>query len=136
MTASPRRILLVDDSDSIRRMLDWILRPLGFELLQASNGLEALDVLRREPVDLAIVDLNMPLMDGISLVREIRATPEWSEMPVIMMSTEGRDEDVRMALDAGVNLYLLKPSSPAVVRYKVLSLLGIVHLDGSKEGSR
>ncbi len=136
MTASPRRILIVDDSDSIRRLLDWILRPLGFDLLQACNGLEALDVLRREPVDLAIVDLNMPLMDGISLVREIRATPEWSEMPVIMMSTEGRDEDVRMALDAGVNLYLFKPSSPAVVRYKVLSLLGIVHLDGSKESSR
>ena len=136
MTPSPRRILLVDDSDSIRRMLEWILKPLGFEMLQAGNGIEALEVLRREAVDLAIVDLNMPLMDGISLVREIRATADWKEMPVIMMSTEGRDEDVRMALDAGVNLYLFKPSSPAVVRYKVLSLLGIVHVDGTREKSK
>jgi len=125
MTANAKRILLVDDSESIRRMLEWMLKPLGFEISHAVDGVEALEVLRSGPADLAIVDLNMPRLDGISLVREIRTSPAWSELPVIMMTTERREEDVQKALDAGVNLYLVKPSTPAVVRYKVLSLLGL-----------
>ncbi len=122
MTAPAKRILLVDDSDSIRRMLEWMLKPLGFEISHAVDGVEALELLQGGPTDLAIIDLNMPRLDGISLVREIRTR---SEMPVIMMTTERREEDVQKALDAGVNLYLVKPSTPAVVRYKVLSLLGL-----------
>ena len=122
MTAPAKRILLVDDSESIRRMLEWMLKPLGFEISHAVDGVEALELLKSGPSDLAIVDLNMPRLDGISLVREIRTR---SEMPVIMMTTERREEDVQKALDAGVNLYLVKPSTPAVVRYKVLSLLGL-----------
>jgi two-component system chemotaxis response regulator CheY len=120
-----KRILLVDDSESIRRMLEWMLKPLGFEIFHAVDGVEALERLRIEPADLAIVDLNMPRLDGISLVRELRGSSAWSEIPVIMMTTERREEDVQRALDAGVNLYLVKPSSAAVVRYKVLSLLGL-----------
>jgi len=122
MTAPAKRILLVDDSESIRRMLEWMLKPLGFEISHAVDGVEALELLQAGPTDLAIVDLNMPRLDGISLVREIRTR---SEMPVIMMTTERREEDVQKALDAGVNLYLVKPSTPAVVRYKVMSLLGL-----------
>ena len=122
MTANAKRILLVDDSESIRRMLEWMLKPLGFEISHAVDGVEALELLKSGPSDLAIVDLNMPRLDGISLVREIRTR---SEMPVIMMTTERREEDVQKALDAGVNLYLVKPSTPAVVRYKVMSLLGL-----------
>ena len=125
MSTNPKRILLVDDSGSIRRMLEWMLKPLGFEICHAADGVDALEQLRSGPADLAIVDLNMPRLDGISLVREIRRTPGWSELPVIMMTTERREEDVQKALDAGVNLYLVKPSTPAVVRYKVLSLLGL-----------
>jgi len=101
MTAPAKRILLVDDSESIRRMLEWMLKPLGFEISHAVDGVEALEVLQAGPTDLAIVDLNMPRLDGISLVREIRTR---SEMPVIMMTTERREEDVQKALDAGVNL--------------------------------
>ena len=125
MTAPAKRILLVDDSQSIRRMLEWMLKPLGFEIIHAVDGVDALEQLQAAPTDLAIIDLNMPRLDGISLVREIRTSPRWSEMPVIMMTTERREEDVQKALDAGVNLYLVKPSTPAVVRYKVMSLLGL-----------
>jgi len=125
MTANSKRILLVDDSGSIRRMLEWMLKPLGFEIAHAVDGVDALEQLRSGPADLAIIDLNMPRLDGISLVREIRTSDRWSELPVIMMTTERRDEDVQKALDAGVNLYLVKPSTAAVVRYKVLSLLGL-----------
>jgi two-component system chemotaxis response regulator CheY len=123
MTA--KRILLVDDSESIRRMLEWMLKPLGFQISHAGDGVEALERLKMDPADLAIIDLNMPRLDGISLVRELRASDAWRELPVIMMTTERREEDVQKALDAGVNLYLVKPSTPAVVRYKVLSLLGL-----------
>jgi two-component system chemotaxis response regulator CheY len=121
----PKRVLLVDDADTVRRLMDWILRPLGFETLQAADGREALEVLRREAVHLAIVDLNMPVMDGISLVKALRAEPAWKDLPVIMMTTEKRETDLRAALDAGVNLLLQKPSTPGMIRYKVLSLLGL-----------
>jgi two-component system chemotaxis response regulator CheY len=125
MTTPAKRVLLVDDSESIRRMLEWILKPLGLETVHAADGVEALELLGREPVDLAIVDLNMPRLDGISFVRELRSGDAWGDLPVIMMTTERREEDVKRALDAGVNLYLSKPSTPPVIRYKVLSLLGL-----------
>ena len=120
-----KRVLLVDDSESIRRMLEWILKPLGLETVHAADGMDALKVLERERVDLAIVDLNMPRLDGISFVRDLRANPAWADLPVILMTTERREEDVRRAREAGVNLYLVKPSTPPVIRYKVLSLLGL-----------
>lgn len=125
MTSPAKRVLLVDDSESIRRMLEWILKPLGVETFHAADGMEALELLGRERVDLAIVDLNMPRLDGISFVRELRGDAAWGDLPVILMTTERREEDVQRALDAGVNLYLVKPSTPPVIRYKVLSLLGL-----------
>jgi two-component system, chemotaxis family, chemotaxis protein CheY len=125
MTSPAKRVLLVDDSGSIRRMLEWILKPLGLETVHAGDGMDALDLLGRQSVDLAIVDLNMPRLDGISFVRELRANAAWGDLPVILMTTERREEDVQRALDAGVNLYLVKPSTPTVIRYKVLSLLGL-----------
>jgi two-component system chemotaxis response regulator CheY len=125
VTTSPRTVLLVDDSDTVRRMLEWILRPAGLETVDAPDGLRALEILRDRKVDLAVVDLNMPGMDGIEFLRTVRATPEIRDLPVIMLTTESREEDKRLAYEAGANLYLHKPSTPAVIRYKVLSLLGL-----------
>ncbi len=121
----PKRVLLVDDAGTVRKFIHWSLSPTGIETLQAGDGLAALEILRREPVDLAIVDLNMPGMDGVELTRTIRAMPERRDLPIIMLTTEGREEDRRLALDAGVNAYLVKPSTPAVIRYKVFSMLGL-----------
>jgi two-component system chemotaxis response regulator CheY len=125
VTTSSKTVLLVDDSDTVRRMLAWILRPAGIETLEACDGLTALQVLRTEKVDLAVVDLNMPGMDGIELILSVRADPALRDLPVIMLTTEAREEDKRMAYDAGANLYLQKPSTPSLIRYKVLSLLGL-----------
>jgi len=125
-----KRVLMVDDSGTVRRLVEWMLKPLGFEVVHAADGVEALEQLRTGPADLAIVDLNMPRMDGLSLVRELRASSEWSRLPVIMMSTEHREEDIRKAMEAGVNLYLVKPSTPDEVRHKVLSLLGLAPTGG------
>lgn len=118
-----RTVLVVDDSDTVRRMLRWTLDPLGIRVLEAANGALALETLDREAVDLVIADLNMPVMDGIELIRSIRALPSIAELPVLMLTTEQREQDVQTALNAGASLYLTKPSTPAVIRYKVLALL-------------
>ena len=119
-----RTVLVVDDSDTVRRMLRWILTPTGVRVLEAANGALALEILDRDAVDLVLADLNMPIMDGIELIRRIRAIPSHVELPVIMLTTEQRDQDVQAALKAGASQYLTKPSTPAVIRYKVLALLG------------
>ena len=116
-------VLVVDDSDTVRRMLRWVLTPLGVRVLEAANGALALETLDRESVDLVIADLNMPVMDGIELIRNLRTLPARAELPVLMLTTEAREQDVQAALKAGASLYLTKPSTPAVIRYKVLALL-------------
>jgi two-component system chemotaxis response regulator CheY len=119
-----RTVLVVDDSETIRRMLRWILTPLGLRVLEAENGARALEVLDRDAVDLVVADLNMPVMDGLELLRSIRALPARALLPVLMLTTEDREADIQRALQAGANLYLTKPSTPRVIRYKVLALLG------------
>jgi len=118
-------VLLVDDSPTVRRMLEWSLKPTGLKTLQAADGLQALEILRVEAVDLAIVDLNMPRMDGIELIRSIRGDERLRELPIILLTTENRDEDRQAALDAGANLFLTKPSVPALLRDKAQSFLGV-----------
>ena len=118
-----RTVLVVDDSETVRRMLRWVLAPLGLRVLDAADGALALDVLGREPVDLVVADLNMPVMDGLELLRSMRAQPALAALPVLMLTTEARERDIQAALKAGASLYLQKPSTPAVIRYKVLALL-------------
>ena len=131
MTAASKTVLLIDDSQTVHRMLQWALKPAGLGTLTATDGKEALEVLAREPVDLVIVDMNMPGMDGVEFVRSVRAMPERRELPIIMLTTERREQDMQLAYSAGVDMYLVKPSSPPVIRYKVLSLLGL-QADGTE----
>ena len=117
--------LIADDAGAVRRSVRWILEPAGLQVLEAPDGQAALDVLRANKVDVLIADLNMPRMDGLELIRALRADAKLRAIPVLMMTTEMRPQDVMKAYDAGADMYLVKPSSPAVIRYKVLSLLGI-----------
>lgn len=123
MSASDKVILLVDDSRTVRRTLEWSLRGGGWTILQASDGLEALDLLRRQKVDLAFVDLNMPRMDGIELLRSVRSDEALRLLPVVLLTTENREIDRRSALDAGATDYLTKPGTPALLREKAEALL-------------
>jgi two-component system chemotaxis response regulator CheY len=125
VSGAPRTVLLVDDSTTVLRLLEWVLRPTGLRLLACEGGAAALETVASNRVDLAVVDLNMPGMDGLELVRALRARKETSDLPIIMLTTERREEDVLRAYDAGVNAYLVKPSTAPVIRYKVLSLLGL-----------
>ncbi|HEX7897273.1 MAG TPA: response regulator [Planctomycetota bacterium] len=119
----PRVVLLVDDSQTVRRLIEWSLKPAGLKALHAADGLQALEILRAEAVDLAVVDLNMPRMDGIELIRCVRADERLKHLPIILLTTEGRIEDRKAGLEAGANRFLTKPSPPEVLRAEVQALL-------------
>lgn len=120
------RALVIDDSRTTRRILARILTQVGFdELHEAGDGQDAIEVLERiGPVDLALVDWNMPVMNGYELVRAVRARPEWSSVCLLMVTTESGIEEVSAALDAGANEYLMKPFNAGDLKGK-LALLGI-----------
>ena len=134
MSIHSKVVLLVDDSQTVRRMLEWTLKPAGFKTLHAIDGIHALEILKVETVDLAIVDLNMPRMDGIELVRTVRRDEKLKKLPIILLTTESRDVDREMALEAGANLFMTKPSSPTQLRARAEEFLGVA--DPAKAGHR
>jgi chemotaxis protein histidine kinase CheA len=103
------RCLVVDDSVSVRRATEAFLRDLGCEVEGAGDGLEALARLRRRVPDLALIDLEMPRMNGVELVRAMRADPALHRVPVIMITSRASAKHRRVALDAGVDVFLTKP---------------------------
>ena len=119
------RVLLVDDSRAIRRIISEIMKQVGFEVSEASNGLEALQQLEEQGApDLVLVDWNMPHMNGLDLIKAIRANPNYSDLPLMMVTTETEQERMALALMAGVNDYVIKPFDKAAIVDK-LQLLGI-----------
>jgi len=120
---SSQRILVVDDSVVVRRLHAYILQGEGFETCEAANGFEALEVLARSPCALALIDVNMPKMDGLTLTREIRANPDWEAMPVIIVSTQQEARDLLKGQQAGANVYLVKPADPDALLDTVRRLL-------------
>ena len=117
--------LVVDDSDVIRKILTAHLQKLGFQVTSAINGRDALDRLHgMERADIALVDWNMPEMDGISFLREVRASADHRALPVMMVTTNSELEHVSQALAAGANEYIMKPFTADMLREK-LELLGV-----------
>jgi two-component system chemotaxis response regulator CheY len=106
------QILVVDDSATVRALHAYILKAEGFETLEADSGFTALEVLNSHPCNLAIIDVNMPRMDGFTLTRKIRSNPAKREMPIIIVSTQQEAIDRSKGLEAGVNTYLMKPTEP------------------------
>ncbi len=104
--ARPPRVLVVDDEPQIVRALKVVLREAGFEAVPAETGSQALDLAAVRPPDAAIVDLVLPDLDGISLTRTLR---EWSEMPILVLSAVGEEEQKVRALEAGADDYITKP---------------------------
>jgi two-component system chemotaxis response regulator CheY len=117
--------LVVDDSDIIRKILTAHLQKLGFHVTSAVNGREALDRLHSmERADIALVDWNMPEMDGITFLREVRASADHHALPVMMVTTNTELSHVSQALEAGANEYIMKPFTADMLREK-LELLGV-----------
>ncbi len=107
-----KRILIVDDSTSMRGMIRSALRAGSFEVIEAANGPEALTMLDRQEVDLIITDMNMPDMDGISLVKAIRQRPATKVTPVLVLTTESGVELKQAGRAAGATGWIVKPFSP------------------------
>ena len=121
------RALIIDDSKAIRSILGSTIKSLGFEVSEAEDGLEALDQLKRlgPPVRLLLVDWNMPKMNGLEFVKELRARSEFDSSKVMMVTTETALDQMVTALEAGADEYIMKPFTDEVVLDK-LRLLGIV----------
>ncbi len=119
-----KRALVVDDSGAIRSYLRRILAACGFQVMEATNGREGLERLRAQgAVDLVLLDWNMPEMNGIELLSLMRAEPAYSNVCVMMVTTETEIPEISRALNAGANEYVMKPFTPEIIEEK-LQLLG------------
>ena len=107
-----KRILTIDDSRTIRDMLNLTLTEAGFEVLQAVDGQDGIDVFAKERVDVVITDINMPKMDGYGVIRHIRGKPEHNGIPVLVLTTESETEKRNIAREAGATGWLVKPFDP------------------------
>jgi len=107
-----RTILIVDDSASMRQVVAFTLRQAGFAVLEGANGQEALHQLGSQRVDLIVTDLNMPVMDGITLIRNVRGKPNTRAIPVLMLTTESQDAKKQEGKAAGATGWIVKPFHP------------------------
>ena len=119
------RILIVDDSSLVRMYCRDVLESAGFDVDQAINGIEAMEKVLAQTFDLAIVDINMPRMDGFSFLRALRASAkDAASLPVLVITTEAGQRDREDARAAGANYYLIKPVSEADLVRHVAVLTG------------
>ena len=120
-------VLLVDDSETIRGAIERTFKMAKLpmeEVIQASNGAEALEILKTRWVDMVLADINMPVMNGMDLVRKMKANSEWKEIPVAIISTEGSKTRMEELRSAGIAGYLRKPCRPEEIRDLLHAVLG------------
>ncbi len=107
------KVMIVDDSQIVLSLHSYIFQSAGFECAVAENGFVALEDLMRAPVDLVVTDVNMPRMDGYELTRKIRETSGYEDVPIIIISTEEEAKDRMKGMEAGANIYVVKPAEPS-----------------------
>lgn len=120
------RVLIVDDSSVMRKIIGRALLQSGFEianLYEASNGTEGLELLQARQVDIILSDINMPVMDGLEFLRQMRAQNLAPGVPVVMITTESSAEHVKRAIEAGARGYLRKPFTAEQIQERVTPLL-------------
>ena len=109
------KVLICDDDDGTRLLVSELLsRAFLCECVQCPDGMEALEVIGRQEIDVAVIDLHMPRMDGVALVQHIRSSPRLRELPVVMLTADAHEEAVRTLLSLGVSDYIVKPLVPSV----------------------
>lgn len=107
-----KTIMIVDDSASLRQVVSIALKGAGYDVLEASNGQDALGKLDGRKVNLVVSDVNMPVMDGITFVKEMKKLPNYKFTPVIMLTTEGSDDKKKEGQMAGAKAWVVKPFQP------------------------
>ena len=110
-----RKILAVDDSASMRQMVSFTLERAGYDVMQACDGVEALELAKKGAVDLVLTDVNMPNMDGIDLIKELRNLPDYTHTPILTLTTEGGPDKKQLGREAGATGWILKPFNPEVL---------------------
>lgn len=118
-----RTVLVVDDSPSMRQMVSHVLVQSGYQVVEGANGREALAQLEAAAIDLVITDLNMPVLDGIALIREIRSRPASKFTPVLMLTTEWQPAKKAEGRAAGASGWLVKPFNPKQLLQVVAKVL-------------
>lgn len=119
-----KRVLFVDDSPTMRRIIANSLKKIGVtDLIEAENGIDALDKLKDNPVDLILLDWNMPEMNGEQLAKELKADQKYRDIPILMVTTRGTQEDVITAVKIGVDGYIVKPFTPEVLKEKIRKVI-------------
>lgn len=119
-----KTILVVDDSSSMRQVVSMALKGGGFEVIEACDGKDALTKLASgQKIHLVISDVNMPNMDGITFVKEMKKNPAYKFVPVIMLTTEGSEEKKKAGQDAGAKAWVVKPFQPQQMLAAVSKLL-------------
>ena len=120
----PKKILIVDDSKMVRDLLSITVRSAGYDCAGAESGIEALEEMAKSNFDLALVDLNMPRMDGYTLIRRIRSDEAWKDIKIIIITTEEEARDMEKGYEAGANLYLVKPIEEDELNAHIQMLIG------------
>jgi two-component system chemotaxis response regulator CheY len=119
-----RKVLIVDDSVSMRQMVSFTLRQGGFEVIEAGHGQEALEKLAiASSVDLIITDLNMPVMDGITFIQHVRKQPALMRKPILMLTTEGLASKKEQGKAAGATGWIVKPFDPEKLLMTIAKVL-------------
>lgn len=124
MSEATRRVLVVDDAVTVRLYTRQVLEADGFAVEEAVNGMEGLERALSNPPDLLVVDVNMPKMDGYTMLRAMRREESLRAIPALMVSTEAKESDRLKALSAGANWYLVKPARPDALTLSARLLTG------------
>lgn len=120
-------VLIVDDSASMRKIIRKTLSLSGFQVgtcVEAANGKEALEMLPQHPVDLVLSDINMPEMNGVEFLWQLRQDARWKHLPVVMITTETSEAIVKEAIELGARGYLRKPFRPEQIRSCLSEIMG------------
>ncbi len=119
----PKTILIAEDSAAVRKFITLALKIKGYKVIPAVDGMDALEKLPTENIDLLVTDLNMPNIDGLKLIKTIRESAEYKDLPIIILSSLSKDEDINAGLSAGANSYLIKPFNTKRIQYEVAKFL-------------
>jgi two-component system chemotaxis response regulator CheY len=117
------KILVVDDDKTTRKLLNLFLKAKGYEVVTAENGLDAMEKLGTENINLVVTDMNMPYMDGIELTKNLRNDENWKNIPIVMVTTEADEDERKKAMDAGVDDYLVKPANAEQITDSIKRIL-------------
>jgi len=118
------KILAVDDSPTMRRIIINTLKRAGFnDVAEATDGKDALAKMKVDNFNFIITDWNMPEMDGLTFVNNVRSSSEFSSLPILMVTTRSVKDDIVQAMKAGVNSYIVKPFTPDTLKEKIMQVL-------------